>query len=387
MKKHLFLFLTIIIICWVLVGCGQNDKSSKTKYSEGLEFTLNRNGESYSVTGIGTCTDTKVVIPSIYNEKPVTSINSYAFYNLTSITSIIVPDSVTSIGASAFSGCSSLESITLPFVGSSASAKSASSNALFGYIFGTSSYTGGTETKQYYNSSIYYDDSNYSTYYIPTSLKTVTITGGNLYYGAFYNCSNLISITLGDSVTIIGDKAFYGLTSLKSIEIPDSVTSVGNYAFEDCMSLATVVIGDSVTSVGNYAFEDCISLATVVISDSVTTLGSGAFSGCKSLTSINIPDSVTIISDGTFSGCTSLTSIEIPDSVTTIGDAAFGGCTSLTSIEIPVSVTSIGYVAFFRCTYITIYCEAESKPSGWSNGWNNLNLNGEKIPVVWNYKK
>ena len=132
MKKFLVLSLIMIIICCALVGCEKNDNSSDIKYSEGLEFTLNHNGESYSVKSIGTCTDTKVVIPNTYNEKPVTSINSYAFYNLTSITSIIVPDSVTSIGAGAFSGCSSLESITLPFVGSSASAKSAPINEVPG---------------------------------------------------------------------------------------------------------------------------------------------------------------------------------------------------------------------------------------------------------------
>ena len=91
--------------------------------------------------------------------------------------------------------------------------------------------------------------------------------------------------------------------------------------------------------------------------------------------------SVTSIVDDAFEGCWSLTSIEIPSSVTSIGYQAFYECTSLTSIEIPSSVTSIGDWAFEGCTSLTIYCEAESKPSGWSSSWNYNNR-----PVVWGYE-
>ncbi len=219
------------------------------------------------------------------------------------VTEIIVPDYVTSISKGAFSGCSNLESMTIPFVGASKSATSASSSTLFGYIFGTSSYTGGSSTKQYYSSS------DYATYYIPMSLKKVTITGGNILYGAFNNCSNLTEIV-----------------------IPDSVTSIGSYAFCGCCSLTEIVIPDSVTSIGSYAF----------------------------------------------GGCSSLTEIVIPDNVTSIGWYAFTGCSSLTEIVIPDSVTSIGNYAFWCCYSLTIYCEAESQPSGYSD-WNPSNC-----PVVWN---
>jgi len=80
--------------------------------------------------------------------------------------------------------------MTLPFVGESSTATSASPSTLFGYIFGTSSYTGGVETEQYYSG--YFS----ATYYIPTTLNTVIITGGNILYGAFYNCSSLTSIVI-----------------------------------------------------------------------------------------------------------------------------------------------------------------------------------------------
>ena len=110
---------------------------------------------------------------------------------------------MTSIGASAFSGCSALTSITIPFVGASRTATG--TNALFGYIFGISSYTGGTSTQQYYSSS------DYTYYYIPTALRTVIITGATkLEYGAFYGCGGLTSIAIPNTVTGIGEWAFYG---------------------------------------------------------------------------------------------------------------------------------------------------------------------------------
>ncbi len=72
------------------------------KPSEGLKFTINDDGVSYSVTGIGDCKDEDVVIPAIYKNLPVTSIGSGAFQNRYWLTSINIPEGVTSIGDYAF---------------------------------------------------------------------------------------------------------------------------------------------------------------------------------------------------------------------------------------------------------------------------------------------
>lgn len=56
--------------------------------SQGLGFTLNDDGKSYSVTGIGFCTDTEIVIPPEYEGKPVTSIGDEAFAACPDLTSI-----------------------------------------------------------------------------------------------------------------------------------------------------------------------------------------------------------------------------------------------------------------------------------------------------------
>jgi hypothetical protein len=64
--------------------------------------------------GIGTCTDTDIVIPNTYNGLVVKSIYTEAFYGCSSITSIEIPDSVTSIGDEAFYDCFFLSNIVIP---------------------------------------------------------------------------------------------------------------------------------------------------------------------------------------------------------------------------------------------------------------------------------
>jgi hypothetical protein len=112
----------------------------------------------------------------------IESIGDYAFQNL-KISTVTVPSSVTSIGSGAFKGCNSLVSISLPFVGSSNSITSYGSGASykFGYIFGyTSSNASGTT----------YDGYGYY-YYIPSSLRTVTITNATgVSARAFSGCSS-----------------------------------------------------------------------------------------------------------------------------------------------------------------------------------------------------
>ena len=241
---------------------------------------------------------TSVTIPN-----SVTSIGDYAFIRCSGLTSVTIPKSVTSIGDAAFSGCSGLTSITLPFVGGSVSATSASKSTLFGYIFGSSSYAGGTATNQYYLSS------SYRTYYIPSSLKSVNITGGKMFYGSFYNCSGLTSVTIGNGVTSIGYDAFCGCSGLTSITIPNSVTSIGSSAFFYCSGLTSVTIVNGVTSIGSSAFKSCSGLTSISIPNSVTSIGYDAFRGCSGLTSISIPNSVTSIGSSAFYGCSGLTSI------------------------------------------------------------------------------
>jgi hypothetical protein len=87
----------------------------------------------------------------------------------------------------------------------------------------------------------------------------VTSIGGN----AFYNCSSLTSVTIGNSVTSIGSSAFKGCSKLTIVTIGSSLTSIGSYAFNNCSSLTSVTIPESVTSIGDNAFYGCDKLVDV----------------------------------------------------------------------------------------------------------------------------
>ena len=222
---------------------------------------------------------------------------------------------------------------------------------------------------------------------IPPTVKTSGITYKVTAIGrkAFYKCSNLISVAIGDNVTTIGDYAFCLCSGLTALTIPSSVTTIGEEAFYSCRGLTALTIPSSVTTIRKYAFDGCSGLTSMTIPKSVTYIGNGITYGCNGLTSIKvasgnpeydsrnncnaiietssntlvagckkttIPSTVTAIGTYAFGGCKGLTSITIPSSVTTIYTLAFYNC-GLKSLTIPNSVTSIGDGAFYYCYDLT----------------------------------
>ena len=387
----LFLLITVL-----LSGCKKHD------ITPSFQYTVDNTRKTATITGY-TGDATEIEVPRKIQEYEITTIASSAFAGRSDLKSIIIPDSVTSIEAAAFSGCSSIESITIPFLGANKFAKSASDSTLFGYIFGTLDYAGAVAINQSYskNDSI--------TYYLPSSLTSVTVTGGEVFYGAFNNCYILTNVTIGDLVTAFGPYALSGCTGITHITvpfvgerenssenthfgyifgapdhlsqnqyIPSTIKSVcitggskiGGFSFYNCNHLTSITLPDSITSMNFNTFAGCDQLIVtengihyvdtwVIGCDSDVSVANlrasakgiadQAFRAKKNLTSVTIGNSLVTIGSYAFYDCFNLTSVTMGDSVKSIGDFAFRSCMRLTSVIFGKSVSSIGIHAFYHC--------------------------------------
>ena len=372
--------------------------------TEGLIYALNDDGQSYSVTGIGTATDKVIYIAREYDGKPVTRIGERAFANLNSVERVYMPVSVTSIEKEAFDSCYGLKSVTIPY-----SVKSIGEWA-FGYCL--------------------------------NNLTSVTILGENVRIArwAFLACANLTSVTLPDSVESIGYDAFKNCGSLRYnnfdngkylgnsenpfvalIEVSDkNITSltmhentkiIAEKSIENCTNLNKLSIPDSIERIYDDALWKCDSieynsfggadylgnaenpyvmlvkasdknLTSYTIHENTKLIYYHAFGDCKKFTRISVPASVKRIGGSIFEGCFMLTEITVDGgnkvyrsagnsiieidsktlvvgcsssvipsdgSVTSVGDYAFSECHNLETVVIPDTVTSIGVGAFRSC--------------------------------------
>ena len=163
--------------------------------TEGLAYELSADGKYYICRGIGSATDTDIVIASHINDIPVTAIGVGAFMNCgVKIESVYIPHTVTEIWDDAFRHC----------------------------------------------------------YY----LKEVVISNGVTTIGelAFQMCTRLEVVNFGARVESIGRYAFAFCLSLKEIKLPDSLTRIEEKAFEDAFALKSAFIPASVTYIGAKAF-------------------------------------------------------------------------------------------------------------------------------------
>lgn len=233
--------------------------------------------------------------------------------------------------------------------------------------------------------------------------------------GAFYNCTNLKRINLGDNLNFVGESAFKGCVSLEELYLGHSFQTSYVSSFSGLSGLKKVilncnnvpgnetmqyswylldtktanglefVIGKDVevapyfnlfehhgsvnefNTVSTVTFEDgCkvreldgtfrgfYNLTSVVLPESVKKVGKSTFEQCQSLESIDLSGVTELDTENLFTNCYSLKSVILPDNLTEIGPYMFSNCKSLVSLTIPQSVTVIGEKAFSQCAIETI---------------------------------
>ena len=208
----------------------------------------------------GKLVEGELVIPST-----ITKINSHAFRNCGSLTSMVIPDSVISIGDRAFAYCSSL--INIYYAGTEAewkkiaigigNARLTTATIKFNVIFAQ------TQPNVSIKSNVNNDESSISAEEFEFEIVGDHAVLKKVYSNKVTGMVVIPSIYQGKPVTIIGDYAFGGCSSLTSIIIPDSVTTIGELAFYKCTSLTSITIPDSVTAIRYWAFYGCSRLKSV----------------------------------------------------------------------------------------------------------------------------
>lgn len=197
---------------------------------DGLSWELREETGELFIRGSGSMTDYtsygegvspfasyRNMITSVTLEEGVTSVGSYAFYNLDHLETVSLPESLTSVGNYAFCDCGELETVTLP-------------GAVLS--IGTGAWSGcenlqaveiAPENESYCSENgLVYDKAKTELLVIPSRTSTETLF-------------------IPDTVKKIGDYAAQNNKSLKNVYFPESVTSIGMAAFSGCSSLKNLV--------------------------------------------------------------------------------------------------------------------------------------------------
>ena len=168
-----------------------------------------------------------------------------AFSECGELTSVSLPSSIKGIGHEAFSGCEKLETVTV-----------AEGNEIL--CAGEDAFK---DTPLLNNAG--------GALYVGSALVKAGNPGG--------------SFEINGGTTCVADCAFAGSVSLTSVSMPDSMRIIGSRAFADCTLLRTATLPEGVTEIGDYAFSGCALSGEISLPSSLNKTGACAFYGCKEI--------------------------------------------------------------------------------------------------------
>lgn len=347
--KKLLLFLVVLYPLFANADRVQIDELIYELNLSEKTASVARNDANYEYAG-------EIIIPNevIYDNETyiVNSIGRDAFVGWENLTSVTIPNSITTIEDGAFFDCKALTSISIPNsvtnIGNNVFNESGwYKNQDIGVLYLDKwlvGYKGDISSDLVIQDgtiglarSVFYEHSQLTSVLIPGSVSVISES-------AFRGCKNITSVEFSSGLTAIKERAFYECTSLASLTIPSSVTSIEKEAFYGCNGLNSINVdkdntvydsrGDCNAIIETPTNKMILGCQFTVIPNTVTAIGYNAFRNCGGLTTLTIPDSVTDIEEEAFFGCSGISTLFIPSSVTSIGSGAFNMWTALTSITV-----------------------------------------------------
>ncbi|MFC4666601.1 leucine-rich repeat domain-containing protein [Falsiporphyromonas endometrii] len=264
-------------------------------YSGVTKVTIPKSVERIEKSAFGYCQSlTDIVFEEGSHLKTVCDL---AFTECIQIKEIAFPNSVDSIGRSVFTFCDNLAKVTLP-------------TSLKRLSYGSFSSCAALKKLD-----------------IPASVKVIEDF-------AFGNCTNLLSIKLGQPDSI-GTKAFYHCENLTSVTIPNTVKILGDSVFMRCTSLENLNIPASVEKIGDKLFVRTPDFAGYTVDE-----GNEHFVADKG---VLYSKDKTVLYECPQTYTSEM--FEVPSSVNTIRPMAFYECMNVKGIKIPDGLAGLGIAA------------------------------------------
>ncbi len=416
MKYGKLLALAPLFFAMCVTGCKKKTTPAPTpepvspyneETSDGLVFERSLDAESFSVIDyVGDSNN--VLIPALFEEKPVTGIKSYAFKEK-NVLRISMPNTIKEIGDYAFVGNPDLNEIKVREQGETGlrlveDSLYLDNNLAYVYPELTGQYDVIESVEgiirgafQMTHLTIFKLDADLLTDHFRTlfgpkmeditdTVKEVIFTKGAIRANAFLNTPNISSVVMYN-VTEIGNHAFYNCENLNSVLIPDTVTTIDDYAFASCAKLTEVRIGTTANpqldKLGNFVFDGDRALRkyedgiyAYLGNDKRQTFILQEVKN-KFRDSYELDENTKFIASSAFVNCSDATQVNLMN-VKSIGDKAFRNCSNLKYLSLPLDLKYLGE----RVVEGTKVLTGEGSGKQYGGAWCLTDTNNDAVAIV-----
>ncbi|MCD8205045.1 MAG: leucine-rich repeat domain-containing protein [Clostridia bacterium] len=304
------------------------------------ELSFAQTAQGLEVTGMGTCTATRVVIPAKHDGKKVKGVADGAFEGNRTLRELVIEKGVGRIGKNAFAKCASLGKITLPGVPVYLSDWAFADCGLLGDV-----------------------------YVISKSDVSATAFAGSS--AKVYYYSKKKPAEPGNYWRYAGSTVAKWAAPAKSVpEKKNGAAAPGGGE----LSYAQAKKGLEVTGIGTFA-KPCVVIPAKYAGKKVLGVADGAFSGNQTICELVVERGVGHIGKSAFAGCRSLKKISLPNVPVSMGEHAFSDCTSLGDVFV---VSGVSKTAFAGSS-AKIYYYSKKKPDGAGRFWHS-DKGGDPVP-------